>query len=39
LAGISGAVYQPLLNHLTGRPSDYGVKDDDLAYFGGADLS
>jgi hypothetical protein len=39
LAGISGAVYQPLLNHLTGRPSYYGVKDYDLAYFDGADLS
>jgi len=40
LAGIfSGAVYQPVLNHLTGRPSYYGVKDYDRAYFDGADLS
>jgi hypothetical protein len=30
---------QPVLNHLTGRPSYYGVKDYDLAYFDGADLS
>jgi len=36
---FSGAVYQPVLNHLTGRPSYYGVKDYDLAYFDGADLS
>ena len=36
---FSGAVYQPVLNHLTGRPSDYGIQDYDLAYFDGADLS
>jgi hypothetical protein len=36
---FSGAVYQPVLNHLTGRASDYGIKDYDLAYFDGADLS
>jgi uncharacterized protein len=36
---FSGAIYQPVLNHLTGRPSDYGIKDYDLAYFDGADLS
>jgi hypothetical protein len=24
---FSGAIYQPVLNHLTGRSSDYGVKD------------
>ncbi len=36
---FSGAVYQPVLNHLTGRPSDYGIKDYDLAYFDGANLS
>jgi uncharacterized protein len=36
---FSGAVYQPVLNHLTGRVSDYGIKDYDLAYFDAADLS
>jgi hypothetical protein len=36
---FSGAVYQPVLNHLTGRPLDYGIKDYDLAYFDGSDLS
>lgn len=36
---FSGAVYQPVLNRLTGRPSDYGIKDYDLAYFDGSDLS
>src|ERR1700730_6784383 len=36
---FSGAVYQPVLNHLTGRAPDYGIKDYDLAYFDGADLS
>jgi|SRR5215469_16762702 len=30
---FSGAVYQPVLNHLTGRPLDYGIKDYDLAHF------
>jgi len=25
-AVFSGAVYQPVLNHLTGRPLDYGIK-------------
>jgi hypothetical protein len=29
---FSGAVYQPVLNHLTGRPLDYGIKDYDLAF-------
>jgi hypothetical protein len=24
---FSGAIYQPVLNHLTGRPLDYGIKD------------
>jgi hypothetical protein len=32
---FSGAVYQPVLNHLTGRVLDYGIKDYDLAYFDG----
>jgi len=36
---FSGAVYQPVLNHLTGRPFDYGIKDYDLAYFDASDLS
>src|SRR3984893_986845 len=36
---FSGAVYQPVLNHLTGRAPDYGIKDYDLAYFDDADLS
>ena len=36
---FSGAVYQPVLNHLTGRPVDYGLKDYDLGYFDAADLS
>jgi len=30
---FSGAVYQKVLNHLTGRPGDYGLKDYDLGYF------
>ncbi|HTX50113.1 MAG TPA: nucleotidyltransferase family protein [Caulobacteraceae bacterium] len=36
---FSGAVYQPVLNHLTGRASDYGIKDYDLAYFDASDTS
>ena len=36
---FSGAVYQPVLNHMTGRPLDYGIKDFDLAYFDASDLS
>ena len=36
---FSGAVYQPVFNHLTGRPLDYGIKDYDLAYFDASDLS
>src|ERR1700722_20641214 len=36
---FSGAVYQPVLNHLTGRRLDYGIKDYDLGYFDAADLS
>ena len=36
---LSGAVYQPVLNHLTGRPADYGVRDYDLGYFDASDLS
>jgi uncharacterized protein len=36
---FSGAIYQPVLNHLTGRAPDYGIRDYDLAYFDGSDLS
>jgi hypothetical protein len=36
---FSGAVYQPVLNHLTGSPLDYGIKDYDLGYFDASDLS
>jgi len=36
---FSGAVYQPVLNHLTGRPLEYGIKGYDLAYFEESDLS
>src|SRR3984893_16099472 len=36
---FSGAVYQPVLNHLTGRALDYGIKDYDLGFFDASDLS
>jgi hypothetical protein len=36
---FSGAVYQPVLNHLTGRAPDHGLNDYDLAYFDAGDLS
>ena len=36
---FSGAVYQPALNHLTGRPADHGLKDYDLAYHDDSNLS
>ncbi|GLK48384.1 hypothetical protein GCM10017620_13570 [Brevundimonas intermedia] len=36
---VSGAVYQAVWNAKTGRPAGYGIKDYDLAYFDGADLS
>ncbi|MDR3508902.1 MAG: nucleotidyltransferase family protein [Caulobacteraceae bacterium] len=36
---VSGAVYQTVWNALTGRAPDYGIKDYDLVYFDGADLS
>ena len=36
---FSGAVYQPVLNHLTVRSLDYGIEDCDLAYFDASDLS
>jgi uncharacterized protein len=36
---FSGAVYQRVLNHLTGRDPDYGIRDYDLGYFDASDLS
>lgn len=36
---FSGAVYQRVLNHLTGRDPDYGIKDYDLAYYDASDIS
>jgi len=30
---VSGAIYNTVWNHLTGRPSGYGIKDIDLFYF------
>ena len=36
---FSGAVYQRVLNHLTGRDLDYGIKDYDLVYFDASDIS
>jgi hypothetical protein len=36
---VSGAVYQTVWNALGDRPADYGLRDFDLAYFDGADLS
>ena len=36
---FSGAVYQRVLNQLTGRDLDYGIKDYDLAYYDPSDIS
>ncbi|HEX7758160.1 MAG TPA: nucleotidyltransferase family protein [Caulobacteraceae bacterium] len=36
---FSGAIYQPVWNHLTGRDPAYGIKDYDLAYFDASDIS
>ena len=36
---FSGAIYQPVLNHLTGRAPDYAIKDYDLGYFDASDIS
>ncbi len=36
---MSGAVYQRVLNHLTGRASDYGIRDYDFGYFEASDIS
>lgn len=35
---FSGAVYQRVLNHLGGRPLDYGIKDYDCGYFDASDI-
>ena len=36
---FSGAVYQPVLNRLTGRPAEHGLNDYDIGYFDASDLS
>src|SRR5678816_2699280 len=36
---FSGSVYQPVLNHLTGRPIEQGLKDYDVGYFDDSDTS
>src|ERR1700731_2231914 len=36
---MSGAVYQRVLNQLTGRAPDYGIRDYDLGYFDASDIS
>lgn len=36
---MSGAIYQRVLNDLTGRDLDYGVKDYDVAYYDPSDTS
>ncbi|MGX5829614.1 nucleotidyltransferase family protein [Mesorhizobium sp. 43Arga] len=36
---VSGALYNSIWNHLTGKPSGYGIKDVDLFYFDESDLS
>lgn len=36
---FSGAIYQRVLNHLTGRDLDYGIKDYDLGYHDASDTS
>ncbi|MEC8455891.1 MAG: nucleotidyltransferase family protein [Pseudomonadota bacterium] len=36
---VSGAVYQAVWNAKTGRPAGHGIKDYDVAYFDGSDLS
>jgi hypothetical protein len=36
---MSGAVYQRVLNTLTKRAPDYGVRDYDLGYFDTSDIS
>ncbi len=36
---MSGAVYQRVLNHLTGHDPDYGIRDYDVGYFDASDIS
>lgn len=36
---VSGVLYNSVWNHLTGKPSGYGIKDVDLFYFDDGDLS
>jgi hypothetical protein len=36
---FSGAIYQRVLNQLTGRDPDYGIKDYDLGYHDASDIS
>jgi len=36
---VSGSIYQSVWNALTGRDPDYGIRDYDLFYFDGRDLS
>ena len=36
---VSGLIYNTAWNHLTGRPSGWGVKDIDLFYYDASDLS
>ena len=36
---FSGAIYQPVLNHLSGRPLEEGLKDYDLGYFDASDTT
>jgi uncharacterized protein len=36
---FSGAIYQPVWNHLTSRAPDYGIKDYDVAYHDPSDTS
>lgn len=36
---MSGAIYQRVLNNLTRRVPDYGVRDYDLGYFDASDIS
>ncbi|MDB5419338.1 MAG: hypothetical protein JWP50_2757, partial [Phenylobacterium sp.] len=36
---FSGAIYQRVLNHLTDRDPDYGIRDYDFGYFDPSDIS
>jgi uncharacterized protein len=36
---VSGVLYNSVWNHLTGKPSGYGVNDADLFYFDDSDIS